>query len=154
MLIRYNEIIVNGREYSKNTQKRVIKLKRRTTNIGGYREEVKSGAYFIRIFANREIRISKNTIELIGQDCVTLLSSYKFDILLLLRANKILTRKGVLVRMGGGKSKPFTSVQYLVPNTSVALIKPTPLTKDPTLVIKVLNHFVRKFPFLSYSVLP
>lgn len=85
-------------------QKRVIKFKRRTINIDEYRRRKE----YISIIANKNKRITEEQIKSIKIDILNpkgllggkLIKIFKLKILL--TPNKILTNKGILVRMGGG----------------------------------------------------
>lgn len=136
-------------------QKRVIKLRNRTINYNG----IRNNNYFIIIEAKDTFRITEEQIKSLKLDLntpkgLTLGKINKiFHILFLFSPNKILTHKGTLVRMGGGKSKVLTKVFYATPYKPLILLYPK--NKDSqiskNIISKILNKLVLKYPFLSYK---
>ena len=134
-------------------QKRVIKLKRRTINIGEYRKRKE----YISIIANKNKRITEEQIKSIKIDILTpkgllggkLIKLFKIKILLTL--NKILTNKGILVRMGGGKAKIKTKVLYITKNSNAIILIPKNNNINMIVVNKLLNKFILKYSFFSYK---
>lgn len=147
-------------------QKRVSLLKRRTTNINLIRDKRE----IITLIANKNHRITEEEIKSIKMDIltpkgITLGKLTKFyNINILMTPNKILTQKGILVRMGGGKAKVKSKVLYLTPGKSCIILKPkfnnleikNKNTKDISrieipkgLVLKILKKFLSKYRYFS-----
>ena len=64
--------------------------------------------------------------------------------------NKILTTKGILVRMGKGKGKVKTYVKYLTPGTRcIELIPREGVVQNYNLTNKILKKLISKYSFLS-----
>lgn len=143
-------------------QKRVTILKRRTTNIGITRDN----RNIICLVAKRNHRITEEELKSIKLDISTpigltlgkLIKLYHIHILLY--PNKILTQKGILVRMGGGKSKIRSKVIYVTPGMKCIILIPKVSKnsnsnleiKNPALegmVIKILKKFLSKYTYLS-----
>lgn len=138
-------------------QKRVIKLIRRNINLGGYRKS----NYTIRLFINKNCRITEEFISSLKTDILTpkgltqgKLLNLGYKIKLYLSPNKILTTKGILVRMGKGKGKIKTRVLYLTKGTPIVELIPlkNKLTNNK-LVIKIINNLIKKYTLLSYTLL-
>lgn len=136
-------------------QKRVLKLKRRTNNIGEYRKEKN----YICLIANRNYRITEEEIKSIKMDILTPkgLTVGKinkiFRIRILMEPNKILTQKGILVRMGGGKAKVKSKVLYLTKGKICIELIPKISVFNKTLVSKLITKFTSKYPYFSYKYL-
>lgn len=140
----------------KTRQKRVIKLKRRTLNIGEYR----TNKEFICIIARKNHRITEEQLKSIKMDLLTpkgltggkLVKFFKIKITMI--PNKVLTNKGILVRMGKGKGKVKTSVLYLTRGTVCIELKPKlDMTFNPLVLSKILDLFILKYSFFSYKFL-
>lgn len=135
-------------------QKRVVKRIRRNDNIGGYRTNLLR----IVIYTNRMIRISEELINSIDKDLINIKGLTKgrlskiFKIEIRITANKTLTNKGILVRMGGGKAKTRTNVYYSTIGRPSIIFTPiksnTPINQ--ILVLKLLSKFITKYPFFSF----
>lgn len=136
-------------------QKRVVRLKKRTINIGEYR----NNKNYICIIAKKNYRVTEEQIKSIKADLINLkgLTNSKltkfFNIKILMVPNKILTRKGILVRMGGGKAKVKTKVLYITKGTNCIELIPYNSNYNKTVVIKLLNKFISKYTFLTYHYL-
>lgn len=136
-------------------QKRVVRLKRRTINIGEYRKNKN----YICIIAKKNYRITEEQIKSIKADLINLkgLTNGKlaklFKIRILMVPNKILTRKGILVRMGGGKAKTKTKVLYITKGFNCIELIPNSSNFNHTVVTKLLDKFISKYTFLTYHYL-
>lgn len=136
-------------------QKRVIKLKRRNINISEYRKYKNT----ISIIANKNYRITEEQfksikIDLLNQKGLTEGKLTKiFKIKILIKLNKILTNKGILVRMGKGKAKIKTKVFYLTKGIPSIILIPNTSFINLNLITKILNKFCKKYTFFSYQFL-
>ena len=134
-------------------QKRVIKFKRRTINIDEYRRRKE----YISIIANKNKRITEEQIKSIKIDILNpkgllggkLIKIFKLKILL--TPNKILTNKGILVRMGGGKAKIKTKVLYITKNSNAIILIPINNNINMVVVNKLLKKFILKYSFFSFK---
>ena len=143
-------------ENLKTRQKRIVKLKRRNKNIGGFR----NNKDYICIIAKKNHRITEEQLKSIKMDILTpkgllegsLLKQFKINILM--KPNKVLTNKGILVRMGRGKGKVKTYVQYLPLGTICILLKPKEnIIINSSVISKILNKFIIKYSFFTYKFL-
>lgn len=147
--------VENLAQLAKLGQKRVVRLKRRTINIGEYRKNKN----YICIIAKKNYRITEEQIKSIKADLMNIkgLTNGKlaklFKIRLLMIPNKILTKKGILVRMGGGKAKIKTKVLYLTTGANCIELIPYTTEFNKTVVIKLLDKFINKYTFLTYNFL-
>lgn len=137
-------------------QKRVLKLKRRNINIG----ESRLKKDYIILYANKNHRVTEEQIKTIKTDLTIpkgliggkLIKNYKIKITMV--PNKILTNKGILVRMGKGKGKIKTYVKYLTVGTICIELISLPLNNiSKNIIEKILKKFISKFTFLSYKFL-
>lgn len=135
-------------------QKRVLKLKKRNINIGEYRQKKE----IICIKAKKNYRITEEQIKSIKMDLLTpkgltegKLNKF-FKIQILIKPNKILTNKGILVRMGKGKGKTKTNVFYLTTGISCIILYSLK-EYNKNLVSKILNKFCKKYTFFSFYYL-
>lgn len=136
-------------------QKRVKILKERNINISEYRKNKN----IITIIANKNFRITEEQLKSIKMDLLTpkgvtegKLTKY-FKIRLLIKLNKILTNKGILVRMGKGKGKVKTNVFYLTQGKPSILLIPNTNILNINLITKILKKFCNKYTFFSYRSL-
>ena len=143
-------------ENLKTRQKRVVKLKKRNINIGGYRN-VKD---YICIIAKKNHRITEEQLKSIKMDILTpkgLLGGKLiklFKIKLMMKPNKVLTNKGILVRMGKGKGKVKTNVLYLTTGSICIILKPKIHNSlNPSIISKNLKKFLLKYSFFTYRLL-
>jgi ribosomal protein L16/L10AE len=143
-------------ENLKTRQKRVVKLKRRNINIGGYRN-MKD---YICIIAKKNHRITEEQLKSIKMDTLTpkgllegkLIKIFKIKIMM--KPNKVLTNKGILVRMGKGKGKVKTNVLYLTTGSVCIILKPkNNITLNTSVISKILNKFILKYSFFTYRFL-
>ena len=142
----------------KTRQKRVIKLKRRNSNIGLYNSSIHP-YNFISIFAKKNYRITEEQIKSIKMDLLTPkgLTGGKllkfFNIYITMKPNKVLTNKGILVRMGGGKSKVKTNVLFLTPGTICIIAQSKPSLNSPLLepFLPLFLKFIKKYPFFKFK---
>jgi len=141
-------------------QKRVKNLKKRNDNVREHRKGIDFQNY-ITIFANKKKRITQEEIKSIQTDLLgakgltmgKLIKIYNCKITII--PNKVLTNKGILVRMGKGKGKIKTYVKYLTQGTvCIELIqKKGGDKKISPLVISLLKKVIRKYTYLSYKSL-
>lgn len=139
-------------------QKRVKRLKERSTNPNIVRNNPSS--YYL--IANKPHRVTEEEIKAMKLDLLTLRGLTKGVLLKFIKIqfcivpNKVLTNKGILKRMGGGKSSPKTYVLYLVPGKILITLTPHFATLPSTsqILLKTLKLFIRKYPFLSIVSLP
>lgn len=140
----------------KSRQKRIVKLKRRNSNIGGFR----NNKNYICIITKKNHRITEEQLKSIKMDLLTpkgllegsLLKQFKIKILM--KPNKVLTNKGILVRMGRGKGKIRTFVQYLPLGTKcIILIPKKNIIINTSVISKILNKFIIKYSFFTFTYL-
>lgn len=142
-------------ENLKNRQKRILKLKTRYLNISGPRINKDQ----IIIFANRNVRITQEQIKSIKTDLTSIkgLSGGKlnfFNIKFNILPNKVLTNKGILVRMGKGKGKIKTLAKYLTKDTRcIELIPKKNILLNYKVIYKILTKFTKKYTFFSFKYL-
>lgn len=122
-----------------NTFKSVKRIKKRRINIPYKAKEVSV------LYANRTYRITEEQIKAIRNDIQQTKNITKKSIKILLNCNRILTIKGILVRMGKGKGKIRTRAQYLVPGTNCIIIQ----TPRSPIISKLINKLLKKYTFLS-----
>lgn len=135
-------------------QKRVNKLKRRTINIGEYRKKKE----LICIIAKKNYRITEEQLKSIKIDLLTpkgltegKLTKY-LKIKILIQPNKILTNKGILVRMGKGKAKTKTNIFYITKGYPCIVLNPIS-SLNINLISKILKNFCKKYTFFSFQFL-
>lgn len=136
-------------------QKRIIRLKRRTININN-----RNYKNYIYIYANKNYRITEDIIKSMKNDLLVLkgLTNGKllkfFLIRILIVPNKLLTSKGILVRMGKGKAKVTSKAIYLTKDCNCIELIPLPNISIPKILTsKLLKKFTNKYSFLSYKYL-
>lgn len=137
------------------SQKRVIKLKRRTNNIGGYRKNKN----YIRIKAIKNYRITEEQIKSIKIDLLSpkgltggkLSKVHKMYFLMV--PNKVLTSKGILMRMGGGKAKVKQKVLYITKGYTCIELVSNITNYNKAIVSKLLKKFTFKYTFFTYEYL-
>lgn len=140
-------------EQLKLTQKKVIILKKRTSN-----SDIKvPNRNIIKIIAKKAFRITELHIKSIKNDLLspkglTLGKLTKFfDIKFFLKPNKTITQKGILVRMGKGKGKIKSTGLFITPDQVCILLIPlTSNIENYNYIKKILNKFISKYSFFSY----
>lgn len=157
-------------------QKRIKKLKKRNDNISKYRKgPILSGLIrlkgktilgsgnleknYISIYANKKKRITQEEIKSIQTDILSskgltmgkLIKLYNCNFTII--PNKILTNKGILVRMGKGKGKVKTYVKYLTQGTICIELIQKNKGKISPIVISNLKKLKKKYTYLSYRFL-
>lgn len=135
----------------KYTQPRGINLiKRKGNNIN---------KNSIGIISNKHIRATESFIKSLKQDLLNLsgplgpISKFFFILFKLPCFNKILTHKGILVRMGKGKGKIISKYLNIYPNQIIFLLylKQPDSQGFPNLQSNVFSKFFLKYPFLSIT---
>jgi ribosomal protein L16/L10AE len=135
------------------TFKKVRRLKKRNIGLGSINLEPN-----IRIFAKKNYRITEEQIKAIKTDLITPkgLTEGKlikdFIINIIISPNKVLTKKGILVRMGKGKGKINTYARYLTEGTICVEIKFKSNKLSKNIIKKILNKLIKKYTFLSYKI--
>lgn len=157
----YNNLTFYHTLPERRTQKRVLKLKTRYINISGPRINKEH----IIIFANKNIRITQEQIKSIKTDLTSIkgLTGGKLkDVTLKINLipNKVLTNKGILVRMGKGKGKMKTLAKYLTKGTICIELIPGPVKINKTseqinykVLNKIITKFTKKYTFFSFKYL-
>lgn len=151
----------------KKTQKRVQILQKRNKNFGGFRNSKRH----ILIITKQQYRLSEEQINSIKIDLENpkgllkgkLTKIFKFKYLI--STNKVLTSKGILVRMGKGKGKFKTKIIYLTKGTVCIELIPWPVSdisknipygsseNDDLLVVRnILDKFISKYTFFKYFI--
>lgn len=111
----------------------------------------------IIIYAKKNYRITEEQIKAINTDLITpkgltegkLIKDFKIKITIV--PNKVLTKKGILVRMGKGKGKIKTYAKYLTEGTICIELRFKSKKLSLNLVQKILKKFIKKYTFLSYK---
>ncbi len=109
----------------------------------------------IGIISLKDIRATESFIKSLKHDLLNLygplgpISKFFFILYKLPSFNKILTHKGILVRMGKGKGKIISKYLNISPHQIIfLLILKQPL---PTLNFNLFSKFFLKYPFLSIT---
>ena len=112
----------------------------------------------IGVIANRNKRLTQEQINAVKQDLknpkyFNLKLSKYFDIYFKLTPNKVLTQKGILVRMGKGKGKIRTKAIYLLKNRVYIELKLKQVLSNISLSQSYMHilfsKFLRKYTFFS-----
>jgi len=138
------------RKYTFRKYKHLIKRKGisiNITNTEGINKNI-IGA----IYVNRSRKITQELIERLKLDLLITETPYGklsklFSIQMKIKTNKVVTTKGILVRMGHGKGKIKTRLVYVTKGTVIIEIK----KYDPstTITSNLLTKYFKKYPFLS-----
>jgi len=153
----------------KNSFKKVVRLKRRRINIplttiiqdnnitlsstdlpfyqGKMGVMIGGGAginqdKYVILYVNKNKRITEENIKVLKKEIIIL------NIRLIINPNKLLTKKGILIRMGRGKGKLITKAIYLPKGSIIAGGKYNPS------ILPKLDKYINKFTYLSYKFLP
>lgn len=138
----------------KLTQKNVLKLKRRQTNIGEYR----NNKSYIIIKAKQNKRLTTELLNSIKLDLINPKGLLKgrltkdFQIKIHLIPNRTLTSKGILVRQGSGKGKFKTNALYLLKDKKCIVLTPKG-SFNTNVIKKLLNMFIYKYTFFTFQFL-